>query len=164
MMQKLLILSFCLIPFLSHAQNDVLILQKRGMHVHAYTVGDPLIFKTIYGQWFTGTIEDLHHDTVYINGLAFHYKEIGAIRRAGKQGNGSLGRLMMIAGGGFLAIGAVNGLLRNDAPKDWYTTSGLIIGGALIGGGFLLTELKGKDYNLGGRFKLQYLQIGKDKR
>jgi hypothetical protein len=162
MPRKLLILFFYCIPFLSQAQNDVLILQKRGMHVKAFTVGDQLTFKTVYGQWFSGTIDDLHHDTVYINNLAFSYKEIAAIRKL--KGGSSLGPLMMIAGGGFMVIGAVNGLLRSDPPKDWYTTSGYIIGGALLVGGFVLSKMGGRDYNLGGRFKLQYLQISKDRR
>jgi hypothetical protein len=163
MARKLLILLFYCIPFLSQAQNDVLILQRRGMHVRAYTVGDAFVFKTVYGQWFTGTIDDLHHDTIYINNLAFHYNEIAAIRKM-KGGNRSLGPLMMVAGGGFMVIGAVNGLLRQDPPKDWYTTSGYIIGGALLVGGFILSQFSSRDYNLGGRFKLQYLQISKDRR
>jgi hypothetical protein len=164
-MLRVIILFFCLIPFCGEAQKDVLILQKRGMHVHAYAVGDPLIFKTVYGQWLSGTIEDMYHDSIYIIGQVFHYKEIAALRRtSAKNPNGSLGALMMIAGGGFLAIGAVNGMIRKDAAKDWYTSSGLVIGGALIGGGFLLSQFRSKDYNLGGRYKLQYLQIGKDRR
>ena len=51
------------------------------MHEQAYTIGDPMSFETIYGQWFSGTIQDLHHDTVYIAGQAFNYNEIAVIRR-----------------------------------------------------------------------------------
>jgi hypothetical protein len=158
-MRRIIILFFCIIPFLGHAQRDILILQKRGMHVRAYTIGDELTFRTIYDQWFTGVIDDMRHDTVYINGQAFSYKEIDAIQRLRK--GSTLGKTMMIAGGGFFAIGAVNGLLRKDAAKDWYTTSGYIIGGSLLAGGLLLTEMKSKYYHLGGKYKLLYLQIGK---
>src|ERR1700744_4675215 len=126
-MRKTIILLFCIIPFLSYAQNDVLVLQKRGMHVRAYTVGDQMTFKTIYDQWFTGTIDDMRRDTIYINGQAFSYKEIAALERA-KSGSAT-GKLMMIAGGGFAAISIINGLRRNDAAKQWFTTSGYIIGG-----------------------------------
>src|ERR1700733_7674726 len=104
MMQKLLILFFCLIPFFSSAQHDVLVLQRRGMHEHAYTIGDPFVFKTIYGQWFNGTIEDLHHDTVYIAGQAFNYNEIAVIRRSSKTGWNQAGKYMMIVGGGVAVI------------------------------------------------------------
>jgi hypothetical protein len=34
----------------------------------------------------------------------------------------------------------------------------------LLAGGFMLVELTSKYYKLGGRFKLEYLQITKDKR
>lgn len=158
-MRRLIILIFCIIPFLSYAQRDVLILQKRGMHVRSYTIGDPLTFETVYGQWFTGVIDDLRRDTIYIVGQAFSYKEIAAIQRL--KSGGYLGKMMMVAGGGFLAIGAVNGLLRKDAAKDWYTTSGYVIGGSLLAGGFLLTQMKSKYYHLGRKYRLLYLQIGK---
>jgi hypothetical protein len=162
MMQRILILVICLIPFVSRAQRDVLVLQRSGMHVKAFTVGDQLAFETIYGQWFGGTIEDLHHDTVYIAGQAFNYNEIGAIKRTDNKGDlNGLGLKMMVAGGGFALISAINGGLRQDHPNEWFTTSGYIIAGALLVGGFVLTMLRPKTYKLGGRFKLTYLQITK---
>jgi hypothetical protein len=161
-MQRILILAFCIIPFVSRAQHDVLVLEKRGMHVRSYTIGDPFTFETVYGQWFNGVIDDLHRDTVYINGQAFSYKEIAAIsREKTKWNNRTTGVLLTTAGVGFFAIGAANGGLRGDKAKEWYTTSGLIIGGALITSGVLLVATAKKYYPLGGRFKLQYLQIGR---
>jgi hypothetical protein len=161
MIRNTLILVICLIPFFSDAQHDVLVLQRRGMHEQAYTIGDPMSFETIYGQWFNGTIEDLHHDTVYIAGQAFNYHEIAAIRRAGKATWHQAGTYMMIVGGGFAAISAINGGLRQDHPNAWFTTSGYIIAGVLLVGGFIVGEFTPKDYQLGGRFKLTYLQITK---
>jgi hypothetical protein len=167
-MRKIVILIICLIPFLSHAQNDVLVLTKRGMHVRAYTVGDPISFETVYGQWFTGDISDLRRDTIYINGTAFSYKEIDAIKRD-RQGlnrwtghdNRGTGIILTTAGAGLFAIGAFNGARRGDKAKEWFTTSGYIIGGALIGTGVYLIASVKKYYRLGGRYKLQYLQIGR---
>ena len=161
MMRRIFILSICFIPFFSQAQRDVLVLQRRGMHEQAYTIGDPMVFQTIYGQWFNGTIEDLHHDTVYIAGQAFNYHEIAVIRRSSKAGWSQAGKYMMIVGGGFVAISAINGALRQDHPNQWFTTSGYIIGGVLLAGGFLLAEVTPNNYKLGGRFKLTYLQITK---
>lgn len=129
------------------------------MHVRAYTIGDELTFRTIYDQWFTGVIDDLRRDTIYISGQAFSYKEIDAIKRERK--GGGLGAKLLEAGGGFIVISAVNGLLRKDAAKDWFTTSGYIIGGGLLASGLLLIEMKGKYYPLGRKYKLLYLQIGK---
>jgi hypothetical protein len=132
------------------------------MHEKAFTVGDPMTFETIYGQWFSGTIEDLHHDTVYIAGQAFNYNEIGAIKRSDNKSElNGLGLKIMVAGAGLAVISAVNGALRQDHPNQWFTTSGYIISGALLAGGFILMELRPKTYKLGGRFKLTYLQITK---
>jgi hypothetical protein len=161
MMKKTFILVICLIPFFCQAQRDVLVLQRSGMHEQAYTIGDPFVFETIYGQWFNGTIEDLHHDTIYIAGQAFNYQEIKAIRRSSKAGWSQAGKYMMIVGGGLAVISAVNGGLRQDHPNEWFTTSGYIISGVLLVGGFILTEFTPKFYKLGGRFKLTYLQITK---
>ena len=162
MFRKGLILIICAIPFFTQAQRDVLVLTRRGMHEKAFTVGDPMTFETIYGQWFSGTIDDLHHDTVYIAGQAFNYNEIGAIKRSDNKGDlNSLGVKIMVAGGGLAVISAVNGALRHDSPNQWFTTSGYIISGALLVGGFIMAELRPKTYKLGGRFKLAYLQITK---
>jgi hypothetical protein len=161
-MRKIVIFLLCVIPFLSRAQNDVLVLTKRGFHVRAYTVGDPISFETVYGQWFTGTIDDLRRDTVFINGQAFSYKEIGAIKRERtKLSNRTTGILLATAGVGLFAIGAINGGIRGDKASEWYTTSGYIVGGALIGAGAVLIATAKKYYPLGGRYKLHYMAIGR---
>lgn len=161
MISRILVALLLLIPFFSEAQRDVLVLQRRGMHEQAYTVGDPFVFETIYGQWFNGTIEDLHHDTIYIAGQAFNYNEIAAIGRSSKSGWSRAGTYMLIIGGGFAGISAINGALRQDHPNQWFTVSGYIIGGALLAGGVVASFFTPKYYKLGGRFKLTYLQITK---
>lgn len=162
-MQRIIILVFCVIPFLSRAQHDFLALEKNGMHVRSYTIGDPMTFETVYGQWFTGTIDDLHHDTVYINGQAFSYKEIAALSREKNSlvtGKGA-GLAAIVVGTGVFVLGAVNGGIRGDRTRDWYTTSGIVLGSALITTGVVLIATAKKYYKLGGRFKLQYMQIGR---
>ncbi len=157
-----LILLFYIIPFFCQAQHDILVLEKRGMHERTYTIGDQLTFRTVYGQWFDGTIDDLHRDTVFIAGQAFSYREIAAISRIKtKWDNRTTGTILTTAGVGLFAIGAINGALRGDEAKDWYTTSGIIVGGALITAGVLFLATSKKYYTLGGKYKLQYLQIGR---
>ena len=157
-----LILLFYIIPAFCLAQHDVLVLEKRGMHVRTYAIGDPMTFRTVYDQWFTGTIDDLRKDTVYIAGQSFNYKEIAAISRIKtKWDNRNTGMILTTAGVGLFAIGAINGALRHDEPSEWYTTSGIIVGSALITAGVLFLVTSKKYYNLGGKYKLQYLQIGR---
>ena len=67
-------------PFLAKAQTDLLILEKGGSEVKTYTTGLELNMQTIYDQWIEGTITDMRHDSVFLNGMPFHYKEIMAVR------------------------------------------------------------------------------------
>jgi hypothetical protein len=164
-MNKAILLSFLLFPFLARAQNDLLILEKHGMQIRTYTIGTDLEMRTVYDQWFQGTITDMHHDTVYVNGLPFSYKEIANVRiRRADFSNTVLSAGMMVAAGGIFVLGAVNGLYRKDAPKDWYTSSGLVTGAALLVGGFLLSKTRSRTYPIGKKFQLQYMVIGADKK
>jgi len=162
-MKKVVILFFCIIPFITKAQTgvrDVLVLKKRGAHVRSYTIGDVIDVETVYRQWLTGVITDLRHDSIYFNGMAFHYKEIRAIRRTHYNfGNTVLPYGMMAAGAGIFILNAVNGAYRHDKAKDWYTHSSVITGSALLAGGFILSRFTRTTYHLGRRYKLEYLEL-----
>ncbi|HWK06925.1 MAG TPA: hypothetical protein VNS58_24995 [Puia sp.] len=161
-MLKTIIFVFFCIPFFTEAQTDVLILKKRGMHVYSYTIGSPMMIKTIYDQWLQGTITDMRNDTIFLNDQPFYYKEIAGIRRPVLSlGNTLLPSLMMVIGAGTFVLGGVNGLLRHDQSKDWYTTSGIISGSALLVVGYLLTKTWAKTYRIGKKFTLDYLIIGR---
>ncbi|HTI12024.1 MAG TPA: hypothetical protein VL832_25800 [Puia sp.] len=160
-MNKRIILLFFWFPLLVNAQTDVLVLKKRGMEVRTYTIGSELTMKTIYNQWFQGTVTNMRNDSVFLNGMPFHYKEIAGIRKLNLSfGNTVLPAFMMVVGAGTFVLGAVNGLYRKDDTKDWYTTSGLISGAAFLVGGYLLTKTRVKTYRIGGKFSLDYLVIG----
>jgi len=159
-MNKLIILVLFIFPEFSKAQSDLLVLKKRGMHVATYTIGSELTMQTIYNQWFLGTITDMRNDSVFVNGIPFHYKEIAGIRESHINfSNTVLSAGMMVAGGGIFVLGAVNGLYRGDKTKDWYTSSGLITGGILLAGGFLLSKTRSKTYHIGKKFQVEYLVL-----
>jgi hypothetical protein len=151
-------------PFGVKAQTDILVLKKNGMHVRTYTTGSQMTMKTIYDQWFSGMITNMRHDSVYLNGMPFHFKEIAAIHVLRINfANTILAGGMLVSGGGIFLLGAVNGIYRGDDSKDWYTTSGLITGGALLIGGFLLTRTHNKNYRIGRKFALEYLTLNPNK-
>jgi hypothetical protein len=161
-----------LFPFLSillalhvHAQSDVIVLEKKGVNVKTYATGMDINMQTIYNQWFTGSIEAIRHDSLFVNGIAFHYKEIAAIRMERKKLDYETdGSLLIIAGGGVLLLGAVNGLYRHDQAKTWYTTGSFITAAALLATGFFIKGSRIKKYQLGRKFTLQYLALGADKK
>jgi hypothetical protein len=164
-MNKAIILSFFLLPELVKAQTDLLILQKKGGEIRTYTVGSPITMKTVYDQWFDGAITDMRHDSVFVNGVAFHHREIAAVQIGHDNfSNSILAVGMMVAGGGSFVLGAVNGLNRGDKSKDWYTTTGLITGAALVTVGYLLTKTRRSTYIIGAKYKLDYLVLTDNKK
>jgi hypothetical protein len=159
-MKKWLLLIILFTTLKTFSQHDVMMLEKKGDRLMTFGEGSIITLKTIYNQWFSGEIEDLRHDTIYINGQAFNYKEVSAIRIEGKKMNYSNnGFILMEAGVGVLLLGAVNGLYRHDQAKDWYKTSSFIVAGALLLTGFLLIRSRSKTYTLGKKFRLEYLTI-----
>jgi hypothetical protein len=127
-MKKILLLFSFFTAFHCYSQNDVIMLEKKGERVKTYGAGVDIEFETIYQQWFQGTIDLVRHDSIFINGSVFHYKEIAAIRLYRKHLNYQTdGALLMTAGAGVLLLGAVNGLVRHDPVSAWYTTTSYII-------------------------------------
>lgn len=164
-MNKLIIFVFFCVPLFLKAQNDLLILKKKGMQVKTYTPGSDLTMKTIYNQWLQGTITDMRHDSIFLNGQPFHYHEIAEIREMHLHfGNTVLPAGMMVAGAGIFVLGAFNGLYRGDKSKDWYTTSGLLTGGILVVGGYLLTKTRRGSYRIGKKFTLDYLVLNPNRK
>src|ERR1700722_11807043 len=159
-MRRIIILIICIFPIISYAQNNVLVLEKNNMHVKSFTIGDPMTFKTVYGQWFAGKIDDLRTNAVYISGQAFSYKEIAAIKRD-HSATKYWGVAAITVGAGVGVLNAFNGAYRGDKASTWFTTSGIILGSALVAGGIALVATPAKQYTLGGKFQLQYLQIGR---
>lgn len=162
-MKRLLILLFCFIPFWIHAQTDILVLQKRGMHLLSFTVNDVVKLKTSVtgSEWLEGPIEDMRHDSVYLEGQVFSYKDITAIQRTRtKSGLMLFGSAAWVIAGGIIVLGAVNGgLVRHDPAREWYTTSGLVTAGVMAVAGYFMRNSYVRTYHLGGRFKLVYLVL-----
>ncbi len=162
-MKKYLLL-FYVLPFFSLAQSDVVELKKHGANQKVYAPGMSLTMETIYHQWLDGTITAIRNDSVFLNGIPFHYKEISRIRTDRKKFNYSTnGTILLIAGGGVLLLGAVNGLYRGDQIKDWYKPSGFITAGAFIALGLLMRNAAHKKYTLGKKYSLEYLALSANK-
>src|SRR5215467_443547 len=127
------VLIFFLLFFLQSVfaqTDDIFILQKNGSNLKTFAVGMSFSMETIYDQWFDGTITGIRHDSVFLNGIAFHYKEIKTIRIERTKLNYTTdGVLLMIAGAGVLVLGAVNGLYRGDPASEWYHPASYITAG-----------------------------------
>ncbi len=160
-MQKLILLILCCVPFFTKAQNDVLILQKKGKHIRSYAVGSELDMETVYGQRFQGMITNIRHDSIFLDGQPWHYKEIAVIHRKRIKSDFLVfGTALMAVSGGILILGAVNGLYRKDPFNEWYTKSGLITAGIALAGGYLLRRSYYVRYPIGKKYALLYVDAG----
>ena len=149
----------------TRAQRDLLVLEKNGSNVKTYSEGIDITVETIYHQWFEGIITAIRHDSVFINGFPFHYKEIATIKKNRSKLNYEAdGVLLMAAGAGVIILGAVNGWYRGDNAGKWYTSTSYITAGALLLGGYLLTKARYKYYHLGKKYTLTYLSLDPNKK
>jgi hypothetical protein len=164
-MKKLILICCCLQAFFVKAQTNVVILEKNGANIKTFATGMDISFETIYHQWFNGEITAIRHDSIFVNDYAFNYKEIATIKTERRKLNYTEdGVILMIAGGGVLLLGAVNGAYRGDKLSTWYTSGSFITAGALLIGGFLLTRGQYRKYHLGKRFTLEYLALDLDRK
>jgi hypothetical protein len=159
-MKKNIVVFLFLIPLISFTQTDVLILQKDGRNIKSYEPGMPIMMHTIYDQWLEGNITDLRNDSIFINNIPFHVHEIDGIRknfsRLNLQSNGTI---LIIAGGGVLALNVINGIYTNEPAGSWIKPSGWITAGALIVAGILMKSARYKNYPIGKKYQLHYLNM-----
>lgn len=159
-MNKIITAVLLLIPMISLAQTDVLILQKHGRNIKTFETGMNIGFHTVYDQWLGGTITALRNDSIFLNNIPFHVHEIDAIRHDNTKWNySSIGTGLIIAGVGVLVLNVVNGLYTNESAGSWVKTSGWITAGALIVGGILFRSARYSDYKIGKKYTLHYLNM-----
>ncbi len=159
-MKKILTAIVILIPFICISQTDVLILQKNGANIKTYAPGQSIMIHTVYDQWLGGTLTDLKNDSVYVNNIPFHVNEIDGIRKDfSKLHLQSGGTILIIAGVGVLALNVINGLYTNESAGSWIKASGWITAGAFILAGILMKSARYKNYPIGKKYTLHYLNL-----
>ena len=173
-----------LTAFLLHsatAQSNELLVQKKSKTVQKYFVGHYIMLETVNKTFADGIITRITKDSIFIqhfdiqrsetpNGAvyidtafryttAIHYNDIGKILFPTRTGRKTNGTILMVAGGGVLVLGAVNGLYRGDPPKEWYKTSSYIVAGALAAAGYWLKRSADKKYPIGKKYHLKILEL-----
>jgi hypothetical protein len=159
-MKKIIPALLFLIPLISHSQTDVLLLQKNGRNIKTYAPGMYITIHTVYDQWLEGTLTDLKNDSVYVNGIPFHVHEIDELRENfSKLHLQSAGTILIVAGVGILALNVINGIYTNESSGEWIKPSGWITAGAFIAAGVILKTMKYKNYPIGKKYTLHYLDL-----
>ncbi len=159
-MKRIFAFFIYLIPLISLAQTDVLILQKNGSNIKTYAPGMDIMMKTVYDQWLEGTITDMRNDSIFINNNPFHVNEIAAIRKNfSKLHLQAGGTVLIVAGVGLLALNVINGLYTNEPAGQWIKPSGWITAGALIIAGLIMKSARYTTYVIGEKYSLHYLDL-----
>lgn len=183
MARSTLLFTFLLINMFALAQGNVLLLQKRGITQKSYFPGHYISLKTKQGSFADGLISRIHNDSIYIRHFdiqqemtayggvyfdtafryttAIHLKDIGGLVLhkvvAKNRGNGNL---LLIAGGGVMLLGAVNGLYRKEPPREWYKPASYISAGVLTGLGILLRHPGRSILHTGKKYSFKILPLG----
>jgi hypothetical protein len=159
-MKKIITAILYLVPFIAFSQTDVLILQKNGRNIKTYAPGMSIMIHTVYDQWLGGALTDLKNDSVFVNNIPFHVHEIDEVRTDfSKLHLQSAGTILIVAGVGVLALNVINGLYTNESSGSWIKTSGWITAGALVLAGILMKSAKYKNYPIGKKYTLHYLNL-----
>ncbi|MGB8193921.1 MAG: hypothetical protein WCF67_18455 [Chitinophagaceae bacterium] len=182
MSRSILLFLFLLFGAFAFSQNNALLLQKRGKTKQTYFAGHYISIQTRQGNFADGLITRILNDTIYIRHFdiqqtatsyggiyfdttfryttAIHYKDISALVSSEDfSGRKKSGTLLMIAGGGVMALGAVNGLYRGDPVKEWYKPSGYITAGALAGLGLLMKKSGKRKTPIGKKYSFKILTL-----
>jgi hypothetical protein len=158
--KRVIVAVLFLIPLISMSQTDVLLLKKNGRNIKTYATGQTIIVQTIYDQWLGGTITDLRNDSVFINGIPFHVHEIQSVRQEFTKWNYNAdGTILIIAGAGLIALNVINGIYTGESAGSWVKTSAWITAGTFILGGILLKRARYKNYPLGKKYTLSYINM-----
>lgn len=179
------LLLFCILITSSYAvsaQNNILLLRKNNRTVKTLFEGKYISFDTKQKSSAAGIITKIGKDTIYIRHFeivksateyggvyfdtsfryttAIHVKDIGAVHPfRSMSGYANSGFMLMIAGGGVMVLGAVNGLYRKESINEWYKPSGFITAGVLAGTGYLLRRASKKKFVIGKKYQLKILSI-----
>ena len=137
-----------------------MILQKNGRNLETFAPGMYIMLHTVYDQWLEGNITDMRNDSIFINSVPFHVHEIDALRNNFSRLNLMTGgTILIIAGTGVLALNVINGLYTNEPAGEWIKPSGWITAGAFIIAGILMKRAKYKNYPIGKKYTLHYMNL-----
>lgn len=182
MKRLLLILLVGLSVYSASAQNNELLLKKKNKTIRTFFPGKYITLETVEKNYADGVITRITKDSIYIRHFdiersvsdyggvyldtafryttVIHVKDINAILDFKNSENRKRnGTILMIAGGGVMLLGAVNGLYRGDPPKDWYKPSGYITAAALTAAGLLMRKSADKRFVIGKKYKLVVIEL-----
>lgn len=162
------------------AQSDLLILKKNNRIFQSFYPGSEIFFST--GQRvYKGYITSIENDSLFLvqydirpvpttagvyvldtlaeYHFAVNYHNITAFLKDKSSFISSSGSTLL-GGGILLSVGGLITWIFAEPKTRYYAPPGLVIGAAALAGiGYLMTKVKGKDYQLGKKYTLHYIKV-----
>jgi len=137
--------------------NNHLILKKGYKNKIHFLVGDSIRFICNRSEIpVIGYIQAIGEDFIVTNDEQIMIKEINTVIHKRKSFSFvSAGKILQIAGPGFLAIAAFNAMLHSIKPV--WSRSNLITAGSLLGVGMIIPKFQQRDFKIGEKFYLRII-------
>lgn len=183
------IFTSCLLLFLSvqvfSQASDFIVVKKRNDRtIKTFFPGIPISFVTVDGRQAGGMIASIRNDSIFVkewdvrpmlNGFGipvvdtvavylngYHYKEIGKVDVSDRMGFSqvTIGRLLTIGGGGYIALNLINGAIQHDPVTSKKNLTSLGIAAGAVGVGILANYIR-KHKN---KYHVEYVHMNEQKK
>ncbi|HLU89550.1 MAG TPA: hypothetical protein VKZ51_06920 [Cyclobacteriaceae bacterium] len=157
---------FIVVFFAVEVQAQQFLMLQKGANEKSrliYEQGDDIVYRQKGRDYFiSDRIVELHPDFLVLTENILRPEEIAAVYVGDKdERNLTLGNLstLFLAGGALLFVAeTINGLYQDGHLS--YSRGGLITGGSLLAGGFILSRVKYRYFKNKGRNKIQIIYLG----
>jgi len=167
----------------SQSLDYISVRKKNGRVIKNFYAGSPIVLQLLDGSYLQGPIQAIRNDslfvtlydirrfpttfgsyitdTVSISLIGLHYNDIQRVQLVKKQSfaERSLGPLLMLGGGGYMALNLLNGAVFDLSITDKRNLRTLGISGGAFGLGFLFTKLFASDGFSKKRHRIQYIDL-----
>ncbi len=174
-----------LLFFCSHASfsqaGDFVVIKKKNQTIRTFFSGSYARFQLLGGEWFNGRIVHIQNDSLFFREVIVqqvptpwgvtrldtmttsvrkvHYNDIIAVPRRKESftyiKNGSL---LMIGGGGFIALNLVNSAHQHYAPFGKDNLQGMLTAAGAFAAGKTMHKLHKPYHTMGKKYKVRYIK------
>lgn len=122
---------------------------------------DSIFYKELVVRQVPTALGVSHLDTMATSIRSLHYNDIAGIPRSRKFGQLSAGNILVLGGGGLLAVNLINAVYLNYPPFAKDNLSNILPASAALVTGIVLNKLRKNFYFIGKKNSLRYIPMHK---
>ncbi|WP_207497161.1 hypothetical protein [Aridibaculum aurantiacum] len=164
------------------AQGDIVVFKKNQRTLKTFFKGSVATFITSSGEYVATQITNIKSDSIFFRELvvrqvptqlgvtrmdtvatvlrSIHFKEIAGIPKPRKFNTLSVGNLLVLGGGGFLAVNLVNSLYINYSPFAQDNLRNILPAAGALAAGITINKLRKDFYMVGKKYSTHYIPLG----